>query len=96
MSGSTSTQPYATPPLGANDLPLMEFIQPLPQVVIQLTFPSIEQTLAQDLTVSGVANTNTSGLSGAGSTEQTTTTTSGAVASVDTSQGFFGVPSSFG
>ena len=98
MSGSTSTPPYATPPLGVNGLPVMEFIQPLPQPIVQLTFPTLAETLAESLSASGVANTNTSGTSGVGTTETTTTTTPSALASLDTStsQGVFAVPFDFG
>lgn len=98
MSGSTSTPPYATPPSGLNGAPIMEFIQPLPQPIVQLTFPSLAQTLADSLTASGVAITNTSGTSGIGSTETTTPTTPGALASLDTStsQGVFALPFDFG
>jgi hypothetical protein len=94
MSGSTSTSPYATPPLGLNGAPIMEFIQPLPQPILQLTFPTLAQTLAESLTASGLTNTNTSG-AGVGSTETTTTTTTGALASLDTSQGVFVLPFDF-
>jgi hypothetical protein len=95
MSGSTSTPPYATPPLGLNGEPIMEFIQPLPQPIVQLTFPTAAQLLAESLTASGVLNTNTSGTSGVGSTETTTTTTTGGLASLDTSQGVFVPPFDF-
>jgi hypothetical protein len=93
MSGSTFTPPYATSPLGLNGAPIMEFIQPLPQPILQLTFPTLAQTLAESLTASGLTNTNTSGTSGVGSTE--TTTTTGALASLDTSQGAFVLPFDF-
>jgi hypothetical protein len=95
MSGSTSRPPYATPPLGVNGAPIMEFIQPLPQPILQLTFPSAAQLLAESLAASGVSNTNTSGTSGVGSTETTTTTTTGGLASLDTSQGAFVLPVDF-
>jgi hypothetical protein len=95
MSGSTSAAPYATPPLGVNGAPTMEFIQPLPQAIVQLTFPTLAQMLADSLAASGVTNTNTSGTSGVGSTETTTTTAPGALASLDTSQGVFALPFDF-
>ena len=95
MSGSTSTSPYANPPLGLDGAPVLEFIQPLPQPIVQLTFPTLAQTLADSLTASGVAITNTSGTSGIGSTEQASTTT-GALASLDTSQGVVALPFDFG
>jgi hypothetical protein len=95
MSGSTSTPPYAMPALGLNGAPIMEFIQPLPQAIVQLSFPTLAETIAENITASGVDNTNTSGTSGVGSTE--TTTTTGALASLDTPpQGFFGLPTDFG
>jgi hypothetical protein len=93
MAGSTSPPPYATPPIGLNGAPIMEFIQPLPQPIVQLAFPTLAQLLAESLTASGVTNTNTSGISGVGSTE--TTTTTGALASLDTSQGAFVLPFDF-
>ena len=74
MSGSTTsippspTPPYATPPIGVDGFPIMEFIQPLPQAIVQLTFPTLAETLAESLTASGVLNTNTSGTSAAVST----------------------------
>jgi hypothetical protein len=94
MSGSTSPPPYATPPLGLNGAPIMEFIQPLPQPILQLPFPTAAQLLEESLAASGVTNTNTSG-TGIGSTETTTTTTPGALASLDTSQGAFVLPLDF-
>jgi len=96
MSGSTSTPPYASPALGVDGLPIMEFIQPLPQPIVQLTFPTAAQSLAESLAASGVTNTNTSGTSGVGS-QETTTTTPGALASLDTStsQGVFALPFDF-
>jgi hypothetical protein len=61
MSGSTSPLlPYATPPLGLNGAPIMEFIQPLPQPVLQLTFPTAAELLAENLAASGVTNSNCS------------------------------------
>ena len=95
MSGSTSPPPYATPPLGLNGMPIMEFIRPLPQPLVQLAFPTLAQLLAESLAASGVTNTNTSGISGVGSTETTTTTATGALASLDTSQGAFVLPFDF-
>jgi hypothetical protein len=98
MSGSTSTPPYATPPIGLNGAPIMEFIQPLPQAIVQLNFPTLAETLAESLTASGTVNTNTSGISGA-STEATTAMTTGglagALASLDTSQSGFVLPFDF-
>ena len=95
MSGSTFPPPYATPPLGLNGAPIMEFIQPLPQPVLQLTFPTAAELLAENLAASGVTNTNTSGISSVGSAETTTTTTTGALASLDTPQSVFVLPSDF-
>jgi hypothetical protein len=95
MSGSTSTSPYATPPLGLNGAPIMEFIEPLPQPILQLTFPTLAEMLAESLTASGLSSTNTSGTIGAGSTETATTTTTGALASLDSSQSAFVVPFNF-
>jgi hypothetical protein len=71
----------------------MEFIRPLPQPVLQLTFPTAAELLAGNLAASGVTNTNTSGISGVGST--ITTTTTGALASLDTSQSVFVLPFDF-
>jgi hypothetical protein len=95
MSGSASPPPYATPPLGLHGAPIMEFIQPLPQPVLQLTFPTAAELLAENLAASGVTNTNTSGISGVGSTETIATTTTGALASLDTSQSVFVLPFDF-
>jgi hypothetical protein len=95
MSGSTFTPPYATPPLGLNGAPTMAFIQPLPQPILQLTFPTAVQLLAESLAAAGLPNTNTSATSGAGSTEPTIATTTGALASLDTSQGSFVLPFDF-
>jgi hypothetical protein len=95
MSGSTFTLPYATPPLGLNGEPFMQFIQPLPQPVLQLVFPTAAELLAESLAASGLPNTNTSGTSGIGSTEPTVTTTTGALASLDTSHGAFTLPVDF-
>jgi hypothetical protein len=96
MSGSTSPPPYATPPLGLYGAPTMEFIQPLPQPVLQLTFPTAAELLAESLAASGVANTNTSGSGvGVGGTETIATTTTGALASLDTSQSVFVLPFDF-
>jgi|HubBroStandDraft_6_1064221.scaffolds.fasta_scaffold1852914_1 hypothetical protein len=95
MSGSTSTPPYAMSPIGPNGLPLLEFIQPLPQATVQLSFPTLAETIAENITASGVLNTNTSG--GGSSPQPTTTTTTGALASLDIApQGFFGMPTDFG
>jgi hypothetical protein len=93
MSGSTSTSAYATAPLGVNGAPIMEFIQPLPQAIVQLTFPTSEELLAESLAASGVTSTNTSGTSGFDSTE--TATAAGALASLDTSQGVIMPPFDF-
>jgi hypothetical protein len=95
MSGSTSTPPYAMSPIGLNGLPLLEFIQPLPQATVQLSFPTLAETIAENITASGVLNTNTS--AGSSSPQPTTTTTTGALASLDIApQGFFGMPTDFG
>ena len=93
MSGSTSTPPYATAPLGLNGAPIMEFIQPLPQAIVQLTFPSVEQLLAESLAASGVTSTNTSGTAGFDGT--VTASAAGALASLDPSQGVFMPPMDF-
>ena len=54
MSGSTSTPPYAMSPIGPNGLPLLEFIQPLPQATVQLSFPTLAETIAENIAASGV------------------------------------------
>ena len=54
MSGSTSTPPYAMSPIGLNGLPLLEFIQPLPQATVQLSFPTLAETIAENIAASGV------------------------------------------
>jgi hypothetical protein len=94
MSGSTSRPPYATPPLGVNGAPIMQFLQPLPQPTLQLTFPTAAELLADSLAASGLPVTNTSG-AGVGSIETTITPTTGALASLDTPQGAFTLPVDF-
>jgi len=53
----------------------------LPQACVQLSFPTLAETIAENITASGVLNTNTSG--GSSSPQPTTTTTTGTLASLD-------------
>jgi hypothetical protein len=60
MSGSTSRPPYATPPLGVNGAPIMEFIQPLPQPILQLTSGVGSTETTTTTTTGGLASLDTS------------------------------------